>query len=463
MAVLVVQHGREEGPYAIGEALAAAGLRVRLCRVAAGDPLPGSLAGVEALVITGGPAAAHHDAGSATHHAELALLRAALAAEVPVLGAGSGARLLAVAAGGVAGTEPGTKPGGRARCGDVRTSPAAAGDPLFTDAPERLRAPHRHGEALELPAGAVPLTSCERCPARAFRVGGAAWGLPFHLDSDSDTYTEVTGEADETDKRGEADETGMLGEANETDKLSEASETDKLGGKVPLGEFSAPAPRAPAGPAPYPDLLLGRFAVLVAARAALTATRAFFAPKADTWEARFAADGPRYEQAVARLGLRPGQTALDLGCGTGRALPALRAGVGEKGAVLGVDVTAAMLLAAAREGRCGPAGLLLADCYRLPLPPGTVDGIFTAGLLDHLPDPVTALREWARVTAPGGALLLFHPSGRVERAARHGRPLSPDDPLGEPNLRPMLDGSGWQLDCYEDAHAYFLARAVRLP
>ncbi|MFC9429491.1 methyltransferase domain-containing protein [Streptomyces sp. NPDC056987] len=422
MAVLVVQHGREEGPYAIGEALAAAGLRVRLCRVAAGDPLPGSLAGVEALVITDGPAAAHHDSGSATHHAELALLRAALAAEVPVLGAGSGARLLAVAAGGAAGAEQGTEPGaehgGRAGCGDVRTSPAAAGDPLFADAPERLRAPHRHGEAPELPAGAVPLASCERCPARAFRVGGAAWGLPFHLDG-------------------------------------------TLGGKDPLGEFTAP--RAPAGPAPYPDLLLGRFAVLVAARAVLTATRAFFAPKADTWETRFAADGPRYEQAVARLGLRPGQTALDLGCGTGRALPALRAGVGEKGAVLGVDVTAAMLLAAAREGRCGPAGLLLADCYRLPLPPGTVDGIFTAGLLDHLPDPVTALREWARVTAQGGALLLFHPSGRVERAARHGRPLSPDDPLGEPNLRPMLDGSGWRLDCYEDAHAYFLARAVRVP
>ncbi|MFF2999784.1 class I SAM-dependent methyltransferase [Streptomyces sp. NPDC057950] len=132
--------------------------------------------------------------------------------------------------------------------------------------------------------------------------------------------------------------------------------------------------------------------------------------------------------------------------------------MGDKGTVLGVDVTPAMLVTAAREGR---ACLLLADCHRLPLPPGAVDGIFTAGLLDHLPDPTAALREWARVTAPGGALLLFHPSGRAERARRHGRPLSPDDPLGEPNLRPLLDGSGWQLDRYEDASAYFLARAVR--
>ncbi|WTV72827.1 class I SAM-dependent methyltransferase [Streptomyces sp. NBC_00029] len=39
-------------------------------------------------------------------------------------------------------------------------------------------------------------------------------------------------------------------------------------------------------------------------------------------------------------------------------------------------------------------------------------------MLDHLPDPSAALREWARVTAADGVLLLFHPSGRAERAAR---------------------------------------------
>lgn len=141
--------------------------------------------------------------------------------------------------------------------------------------------------------------------------------------------------------------------------------------------------------------MFGRFAALVAARAAHTATRTFFTPRADAWEARFAADGPRYAAAVARMGLLPGQTALDLGCGSGRALPALRAGVGDKGKVFGVDVTSAMLTAAAREGRAGPACLLVADCHRLPLPPGATHGIFSAGLLDHLPAPPVALREWA--------------------------------------------------------------------
>ncbi|MFD3482310.1 class I SAM-dependent methyltransferase [Streptomyces sp. NPDC058665] len=207
--------------------------------------------------------------------------------------------------------------------------------------------------------------------------------------------------------------------------------------------------------------MLARFAALVAARAEHTASRAFFTPKADRWEARFAADTPAYVSAVSRMGLRPGQTALDVGCGTGRVLPALREEVGDKGTVLGVDVTPAMLAAAAREGRGGSARLLIADCLRLPLPSGTVDGIFSAGLLNHVADPPAALCEWARVVRPGGTLLLFHPSGRAERAARHGRPLSPDDPLAEANLRPTLDATGWRTDCYDDARDYFLTRAIR--
>lgn len=91
-----------------------------------------------------------------------------------------------------------------------------------------------------------------------------------------------------------------------------------------------------------------------------------------------------------------------------------------------------------------------------------MDGIFSAGLINHVPDPGAALREWARGTVPGGVLLLFHPSGRAERAARHRRPLDPDDPMAEEHLRPALQEAGWDLDCYEDASHHFLARALRV-
>jgi hypothetical protein len=79
----------------------------------------------------------------------------------------------------------------------------------------------------------------------------------------------------------------------------------------------------------------------------LTETRAFFAPRAATWEQRFPDDDPAYAAAVAELRPRPGQTALDVGCGTGRALPHLRAGVGPDGQVVGFDLTPEMLATAA--------------------------------------------------------------------------------------------------------------------
>lgn len=406
--VLVVQHTPHEGPYALRTALEAAGLPVRVCRTWAGDPVPSAPAGLAALVVTGEPTAAYEDASSlAPRAAELALLRAALEAEVPVLGLCLGARLLAVAGGGTA--RPGEAP--RTGWGEVRTAPGAPADPLFAGLPERLRVLHRHGDTVDPPTGATLLASCDSHPAQAFRIGATAWGLHFHL---------------------------------EGHRAAPGPE------EAAPGELLTPAPRR--------DQLYERFAALVASRAVGTATRAFFTSRAATWEERFGADGPRYAAAVSRMGLRAGQRVLDVGCGSGRALPALRAEVGAGGVVLGADLTPAMLAAAVRQGR---TGLLLADACRLPLRGGSLDGIFSAGLVDHVPDPVAALREWARVTAPGGVLLLFHPSGRAERAARHGRPLDPADPLAQENLRPALHATGWDLACYEDAAHHFLARAVR--
>jgi SAM-dependent methyltransferase len=194
----------------------------------------------------------------------------------------------------------------------------------------------------------------------------------------------------------------------------------------------------------------------------LAETRAFFAPRATSWEQQFPDDDPVYAAAVAELGLRPGQTALDAGCGTGRALPHLRATVGQTGHVLGFDLTPEMLATARRHGRHAHALLVLADARRLPLPAGSVDGGFAAGLLPHLPDPGQGLAELARVIALGGRLVLFHPSGRAALAARHGRRLREDDLLAPDPLRRRLQRTGWWLARYDDGPDRFLAVAERV-
>ncbi|WP_433549213.1 class I SAM-dependent methyltransferase [Streptomyces sp. CA-294286] len=187
----------------------------------------------------------------------------------------------------------------------------------------------------------------------------------------------------------------------------------------------------------------------------------FFGVRAAQWDARFPDDGPAYEGAVAAMGLRAGHTVLDAGCGTGRALPYLRAAVGASGRVLGADLTREMLDAAVREDRARHALLVQADVARLPLGTEVLDAVFGAGLISHLPRPDENVRELARVVRPGGLLALFHPVGRAALAARHGRALTPDDLRAEPQLRPLLAGSGWRLRSYVDEDDRFLALATR--
>ncbi|MFD7995023.1 class I SAM-dependent methyltransferase [Streptomyces mexicanus] len=191
-----------------------------------------------------------------------------------------------------------------------------------------------------------------------------------------------------------------------------------------------------------------------------TQVQEFFTARAADWDSRFPDDGPAYAAAVAALGLRPGDRVLDAGCGTGRALPALRAAVGAAGVVVGVDLTPAMLQAAVRAGRDRDGRLLLADVAALPLGPESLDAVFAAGLIAHLPRPAENLRELRRVVRPGGTLALFHPVGRAALAARQGRQITPDDLRAEPNLRPLLAEAGWRMTSYVDEDARFLALAV---
>lgn len=192
-----------------------------------------------------------------------------------------------------------------------------------------------------------------------------------------------------------------------------------------------------------------------------THVQEFFTARAADWDARFPDDGPAYAAAVAELGLREGDRVLDAGCGTGRALPPLRAAVGPSGVVIGADLTPAMLAAAVRAGRDREGQLLLADVTALPLCTESLDAVFGAGLIAHLPNPAENLRELARVVRPGGTLALFHPIGRAALAARQGRRITPDDLRAEANLRPLLTSSGWDMTSYVDEDARFLALAVR--
>lgn len=251
---------------------------------------------------------------------------------------------------------------------------------------------------------------------------------------------------------------GAAGDPNPADGGGPVVDRVPGDGRAPDG---ARSPGVPPGEAGERGGRLERFAERVARGRYHARTRAFFTPRAVGWEKRFPDDQPVYRAAVARLELSAGMAVLDAGCGTGRALPLLRDAVGVRGTVFGTDLTPAMVREAARLGRGASGVLAVADCLRLPLGDGVLDGVFAAGLLPHVPEPLDALRELARAVRDGGRLVLFHPVGRAVLAGRHGHTLSADDLLAEPNLRSAMEGTGWVLDRYEDSVDRFLAVGVR--
>ena len=195
----------------------------------------------------------------------------------------------------------------------------------------------------------------------------------------------------------------------------------------------------------------------------LAETREFFTSRAAGWEDRHPDDDVLFNWAVDQLRLSTGDVAIDAGCGSGRALTSMRAAVGSKGAVLGVDATPAMLHEAARLGRQAFSACVLGDVGQLPVRDGCAAGILAAGLLPHLPNPTGTLQEFARAAQPGARLGVFHPIGRLALAARHrDRGAHAHDMNIDPHrIGPLLSEGGWTLELLDDADDHYLALAVR--
>ncbi|HYN95567.1 MAG TPA: demethylmenaquinone methyltransferase [Pilimelia sp.] len=120
---------------------------------------------------------------------------------------------------------------------------------------------------------------------------------------------------------------------------------------------------------------------------------------------------------ATRLALdpRPGERVLDAGAGTGVSTAELAAG----GAyAIGSDLSLGML-AAGRRAR-PEVRLVAADALSLPFADGTFDAVTISFALRNVVDPDAALRELARVTRPGGRLVVCEFSHPTNAAFRTG-------------------------------------------
>jgi len=125
----------------------------------------------------------------------------------------------------------------------------------------------------------------------------------------------------------------------------------------------------------------------------------------------------RWRRAAAdALDLSPGDTVVEMGCGTGANLPYLRRRVGPEGRVVGVDLTAELLERAGE--RSSRAVLLRGDATRPPVVEAdAVLGTFVTGMFE---DPSNVVAEWCDLCSGRVALMDLSTTDRPL-----GRPLNP--------------------------------------
>src|SRR5438105_3240200 len=132
--------------------------------------------------------------------------------------------------------------------------------------------------------------------------------------------------------------------------------------------------------------------------------------------------------------LKRGMKLLDVGCGPGSITIGLAEAVAPA-ETIGIDaspdaIEEARALAASKQ--CTNVRFEVADVYALPFEDATFDAAFSHAVMQHLHDPVAALREIRRVLKPGAIIA-------IADADHDGSILAPADPLLDASLQLLAE------------------------
>lgn len=125
----------------------------------------------------------------------------------------------------------------------------------------------------------------------------------------------------------------------------------------------------------------------------------------DPWHTFVSPAGLRYGRMLRKLKLAEGMRFLDVGCAAGPLIDSLATNTGAKG--VGIDISPASISAQLlRRGNRDSFDAIVGSGTELPFPDETFDAVVSTDLLEHVDRPEQFHKEVARVTKPGGRILV---------------------------------------------------------
>jgi ubiquinone/menaquinone biosynthesis C-methylase UbiE len=155
------------------------------------------------------------------------------------------------------------------------------------------------------------------------------------------------------------------------------------------------------------------------------------------WLATFGRERAFREKILSLARLEPGESVLDVGCGTGTLAIAAKRYVGPTGKVCGIDASLEMLARADKKARKAGTDIVLKNgaAQALPFPDAQFNIVLSTMMLHHLPSNARqqCVCEIRRVLKPGGRVLAVDFGSHVREKRgffahfhRHGHVNLPD-------------------------------------
>ncbi len=192
--------------------------------------------------------------------------------------------------------------------------------------------------------------------------------------------------------------------------------------------------------------------------------KAFFNQIAQEWENSHQPnqDKEKLEYLFQHFSLNRSDAVLDVGCGTGRLIPFLCQTVGAEGLVVGSDFSDEMLRIAKKNYWQKKLFFLQADAQKLPFRENSFEAVICLALFPHLPDKLSALKEFRRILKPKKALYIAHFMSRQEVNSFHSQikgPVNKDFLPNQEQMEKLFSLAGFKKLVIKDEPSFYLAQA----